>query len=572
MMKANGNRGRRLLAATGLFIPIAFFALYFFYPLASILWLGLAPDGIPDVAGWVNLTISPYFRNVLWFTLWQATLSTGLTLILAFPGAYVLSHYRFGGKSLVRAIATVPFVLPTVVVATAFTALIGPRGLLNSWLQDALGLVSGPIQLSQTVWLILLAHIFYNYSIALRLISTYWQNLSPDLPEAAQMLGASRWRTFRHITLPALQPAILSSAVLIFIYCFTSFGVIIILGGPQFATIEVEIYRQALNLFNLPVAAGLSLWQIVFTFILMWVYTRLQARSARPTRLGRREALEQPIRTVTDRLIVYSTVGAMMLFIGAPLAALVSRSLRGPDGPSLIYYRELFSDTRDSLFFVPPAEAIINSLAFAFVAMLLAVVLGVLSAQLLTSWERSSGQPANARSIVARFLDPVLMLPLATSAVTLGLGYIIALDRPPLNLRGSILLVPIAHALVAIPFVLRSVLPTQRNIRPSWPEAARMLGATDAQVWREITWPLLRSAILVGAIFAFTISMGEFGATVFIARPQTPTMPVAIFRFLGQPGALNYGQAVAMSTLLMLVCVVGFVIIEHFRTGDEGEF
>ncbi|MEZ4519555.1 MAG: iron ABC transporter permease [Chloroflexota bacterium] len=535
-MRSKRLTGRTVVYGLLLVIPVAFFALFFFYPLASILWLGLAPDGVPDVVGWLQLTVSPYFRNVLWFTIWQAALSTLLTLLLAFPGAYVLARYRFRGKSLVRAIATVPFVLPTVVVATAFTALIGPRGLINSWLQDLLGLSSGPIQLSQTVWLILIAHVFYNYSIALRLISTYWQNLSPALPEAAQMLGASRRQAFRHITLPALRPALLSSAALVFIYCFTSFGVILILGGPRFATIEVEIYRQALNLFNLPVAAGLSLWQIIFTFILMWFYTRLQASSSRPTRIGRREAIERPIQTLTDRILVYGVVGAMMLFIGAPLVALASRSLRGPDGLSLIYYRELFNRTGDSLFFVPPMEAVFNSLSFALVAMTLAVILGLLSAQMLFNWERPSGRNGDVRTVAARVLDPLLMLPLATSAVTLGLGYIIALDKPPLNLRSSIILVPIAHALVAIPFVLRSVLPALRNIRPSWHEAATTLGAGDWQVWREITWPLLRSAILVGAVFAFTISMGEFGATVFIARPQTPTMPVAIFRFLGQPG------------------------------------
>ena len=164
------------------------------------------------------------------------------------------------------------------------------------------------------------------------------------------------------------------------------------------------------------------------------------------------------------------------------------------------------------------------------------------------------------------------MLPLATSAVTLGLGYIIALNKPPLNLRQSLLLVPIAHTLVAIPFVIRSVLPAIRRINPRLREAASLLGADSNKIWFHIDWPLIRRALLVGAVFAFTISMGEFGATVFIARPQTPTMPVAIYRFLGQPGALNYGQALAMSTLLMLVCAAGFLMIERFRLGGEGEF
>jgi thiamine transport system permease protein len=173
---------------------------------------------------------------------------------------------------------------------------------------------------------------------------------------------------------------------------------------------------------------------------------------------------------------------------------------------------------------------------------------------------------------MGRILDPLFMLPLATSAVTLGFGYIISLDRPPLNLRSSIILVPIAHTLVAMPFVIRSTLPAVRRIAPHLREAADTLGAEPQRVWREVDWPLSRRALLVGALFAFTVSMGEFGATLFIARPQTPTMPVAIFRFLGQPGALNYGQALAMSTLLMVVCALGFVVIERFRLGDEGEF
>ena len=155
------------------------------------------------------------------------------------------------------------------------------------------------------------------------------------------------------------------------------------------------------------------------------------------------------------------------------------------------------------------------------------------------------------------------------SAVTLGLGYLIALGRPPLNLRASVVLLPIAHAVVAVPFVLRSVLPGFRGILPSLREAAVMLGADGWRVWREVDWLLIRRPLLVGALFAFTISMGEFGATLFLVRPETPTLPIAIYRFLGQPGALNYGQALAMSVLLLLVCAVGFLAIEHFRLGGE---
>ena len=560
---------RRLLTGGLLLLPLLFFALFYFYPLGAILRLGLWPEGRLDTAALGQMFTSRAILGVLWFTLWQAVVSTLLTLALAMPGAYVLARYRFRGQSLIRAVATLPFVLPTVVVAAAFVALVGPSGVVNNWLMDALSLDVPPIRLSQTVWIILLAHVFYNYSVALRLLSAYWQNLPPSLTQAAQMLGASPGRAFVEVTLPLLRPAILAAAALVFTFTFTSFGVIVVLGGPRFATLEVEIYRQAVNLFNLPVAAALSLWQILFTFILMLFYTRTQARISRPLRLGARRAIERPVRTGREKLLVYGNAAAILVLIGAPLLALVGRSLRGASGPTLAYYRALFTNRDDSLFFVPPAEAIGNSVAIALAAMLLAVTLGVLSAQLLTHWERRPGGATGRGALLARLLDPLLMLPLATSAVTLGLGYLIALGRPPLNLRASILMLPIAHAVVAAPFVLRSVLPGFRGILPSLREAAAMLGADGPRVWREVDWPLIRRPLLVGALFAFTISLGEFGATIFLVRPETPTLPIAIYRFLGQPGALNYGQALAMSVLLLLVCVVAFLAIEHFRIGGE---
>jgi len=562
---------RRLLTGLILALPALFFLLFYFYPLGIILGQGLAPGGRPDLTAFGELFRSGRFWRVLWFTTWQAAVSTLLTLLLAFPGAYVLSRYRFRGKTAVRTLATLPFVLPTVVVATAFVALIGPQGVLNNWLADLFNLESGPIRLSQTVWIILIAHVFYNYSVALLLLGAYWQNLGPALSQAAQLLGASPWRAFREVTLPLLAPAIMAAAVLIFIFCFTSFGVIVILGGPRFATLEVEIYRQALNLFNLPAAAALALWQIVFTFILMRFYTRTQARLTRPMPTGPRRAIERPVATTRQKVLVYGNVAAIVILIGGPLLALVARSFRGAAGPTTAFYRALFANVDNSLFYVPPARAIANSVLIALAAMLLAVTLGLISAQLLAGLERRG--PATAWvPRLARLLDPVLMLPLATSAVTLGLGYLIAFGRPPLNLRASIIILPIAHAVVAIPFVMRSVLPGFRGIRPSWREAAAVLGAGGWRVWREVDWPLIRRPLLVGALFAFTISLGEFGATVFLARPETPTLPVAIFRFLGRPGALNFGQALAMSVLLMLVCAVAFAAIERLRDGNETGF
>ncbi len=543
-------------------LPIVFFILFYFYPLGAILKLSFAPAGGLDISALAKLVRNSHYLRVLWFTTWQATVSTLLTLTLALPGAYIFARYDFAGKTTVKAISTLPFVLPTVVVANAFTALLGPRGLLNNGLMAWFNLSRPPIQLTHTVWIILLAHVFYNYSVALRIISAYWQNLPPDMEEAAKMLGASPRRAFWHITVPLLKPAIVAAGVLVFIFSFTSFGVVLILGGAKFATIEVEIYRQAVNLFNLPVAATLSLIQIGFTFGLMWLYTRTQAQMTRPAKLQSGQSIRRTVRTAKDRLIVGGNLAVMTVLLASPLLALIFRSFWGENGFTPAFYRELFINRRGSLFFVPPAEAVFNSTAIALVTVIFAVTLGGIIVMMLT----------DSRHPRARWLDPLFMLPLATSAVTLGFGYIIALNKPPLNLRSSLILVPIAHTLVAIPFVIRSVLPVVRRINPNLREAAAVLGASPRKVWQTVDFPLVRQALLVGAVFAFTVSMGEFGATVFIARPQTPTMPVAIFRFLGQPGALNYGQALAMSSLLMLVCAAGFIAIERFRLGDVGEF
>ena len=564
-------------------LPILFFVLFYFYPLGAILGVSFAPNGKLELGALRTLTNNSYYLRTLWFTIWQATVSTLLVLFLAIPGAYVFARYRFRGKNSLRAIIMLPFVLPTIVVANAFLALLGPGGTVNGWLMNLLHLSRPPLQLQHTVGMILLAHIFFNYSVALRIISNSWQNLSPDLGQAAQMLGASPRRVFWHVTLPLIRPGILAAAVLVFIFCFTSFGVILILGGPRYATLEVEIYRQAVNLFNLPVAAALALIQIIFTFGLMWLYTQTQAKSSHPVKIASSRMTERPVTTLQDHLIVYGNLLLIMLMLGLPLLALVNRSFTGRDGLTLRFYQELFVNRQDSLFFVPPGDAIFNSTAIALVTVIIAVAMGLISARLLTrghdTKRQSATLPKNGSrrwkrswSLSYRLLDPLFMLPLATSAVTLGLGYIIALNKPPINLRHTLLLVPIAHTLVAIPFVIRSVLPSIHRINPRLREAASLLGADSQQVWFHVDWPLIRRALLVGAVFAFTISMGEFGATLFLARPQTPTMPVAIYRFLGQPGDLNYGQALAMSSLLMLVCAVGFVLIERFRLGGEGEF
>ena len=323
------NQAARLI----LLLPLLFLALFFIWPLLSILTLGLAPDGQPELAR-LQQIVSPYHLNTLIFTCVQALLSTALTITLALPAAWVCVRWSFPGRSLLLSLSTLAFVLPTVVVAAAFSALIGSRGLLNSLLQDVLSLEAPPLRLEGTLAIILLAHIFYNFAVALRIITGYWANRNVEIEEAARVLGAHGWRLWWELRLPLLRPALLAAAVLIFIFTFTSFGVIIILGELRFATLEVEIYLQAVNLFNLPVAAGLSLLQIGLMLALMLVYTRLRRRLPQTLQ----PASARRPQGAREWLAVALVSGFMFLLLAAPMFALVLRSLSGAEGLTMAWY------------------------------------------------------------------------------------------------------------------------------------------------------------------------------------------------------------------------------------------
>jgi len=518
-------------------VPVGFLAVFFVWPVIAILERGLAPDGGIDLGPLGDVLTDPGLRRVAWFTLWQAVVSTVLTMAIGIPGAFVLSRYRFRGRALVRALVTVPFVLPTIVVGAAFSAL----GITGS------------------VAAILLAHAFFNYAVVVRTVGGLWAHLDPRAEEAAQMLGANRWQTFVAVTLPALRPAIIAAASIVFLFCFTSFGVILVLGGPQYATLETEIYRQTAQLLDLPVAAALAIVQLAAVLAALSVGG--WARGRRTEALGLRSASEvsRRPRGVGAWPFVGANLALMAVLLGTPIVELVTRSF----DTGLDAYRGLTKTS--SGFLEPPIDAVWTSLRYASIATVIALVVGGAAAFALAGAHRS-------RRRGRALLDILVMLPLGISAVTVGFGFLVALDEPPLDLRTSAAIIPIAHALIAIPFVVRVMLPVLQSIDPRLREAAAMLGAGPRRVWMEVDLRIAARAALVAAGFAFAISLGEFGATLFIVRPETTTLPVAIYRLLGRPGTVSFDQAMAASTILMALTAVSVLAIERLRIRDVGEF
>ncbi|GAT82418.1 iron ABC transporter permease [Streptomyces sp. F-3] len=540
-------------------VPAAFFAVFFAYPVAAIVRRGLEADGVWQVGRIAEVLLRPDVRHVLWFTTWQALASTALTLLVALPGAYVFARLDFPGRQVLRAVVTVPFVLPTVVVGTAFLALVGRGGLLDElW----------GVRLDTTVWAILLAHVFFNYAVVVRTVGGLWAGLDPRQEEAARMLGASPAAAWRTVTLPALAPAVAAAALMVFLFTFTSFGVVQILGGPTFSTLEVEIYRQTAQIFDLSTAAVLTIIQFLAVGAILAVHAWTVRRRESALRLVDPALTARRPRGAGQWALLVGVLVTIALLLVLPLAVLVQRSLTAP---GLGYYRAL-TDPDGGVFLVAPINAVGTSLSYAAAATAIAVVIGGLAAAALTRLPRSrSGGRVSFAERLVRGFDALLMLPLGISAVTVGFGFLIALDRPPLDLRQSWILVPLAQALVGVPFVVRTMLPVLRAVDGRLREAAAVLGASPWRVWREVDLPMVRRALLVAAGFAFAVSLGEFGATVFIARPDNPTLPVAVARLIGRPGDLNYGQAMALSTILMVVCVVTLLILERLlpRSGAD---
>jgi thiamine transport system permease protein len=516
-------------------VPLAFFGLFFVYPLAAIVERGLRGAG--DSA--LDVLTDPLTREVVWFTVWQAAASTVLTVAIAMPATYVLGRYRFRGRSVVSALTVVPFVLPTVVVALAFLAIL-PDRFERGW---------API---------LVAHAFFNVAVVVRIVGTYWASLDSRVTEAAATLGAAPGTRLREITLPLLAPALAAAAAIVFLFSFTSFGVVLILGGPRYATIEAEIYNQAVRLFDLRAAAVLSLVQLACVLVVVWVASRLESRLVFLAPLRPEIDTLRRVRTARDRLVVGLGLGVLALFLGIPLAVLVERSLAVGGGYSLDAYRSLAEPT--SVLLASPWEAVVNSVVYATAATLIAVVVGGLAAFAVADTRGS------------RVLDGLVLLPLGVSAVMLGLGFLIAFDTAPLDFRAAPWIVPVAQSLVAIPFVVRIVAPTLRSIDSRQREAAALLGASPGRVRREIDLPIVSRGLAVAAGFAFAISLGEFGATVFLARPDRPTLPVAIFRFLGRPGEQNVAQAYALAVVLMAVTIVSVLAVERVRARRGGWF
>jgi len=545
---------RTLAYAVLLGLPLAFLGLFFYYPLLNVL-----REGLPLVD---DLLGSAYFRRVITFTIEQALLSTIAAVALGFPLAYLLARYDFPGKRAVKSLMIVPFVLPAITVALGFILLYGRNGYINQALMALLGLREPPIKILYTLWAIVLAHAFYNAPLIARVVNAAWEGLDPSYEEGARALGASPTRAFLTVTLPQLLPSLLSAATIVFILCFLSFPIVLTLGGARFSTLEVEIYTQAKTFFDRPHAAALALVGLGFSLLFVHMYLRLGGLFARELILQRR-ARAQPLfpswreALRPQRLLIWAFIALSALILVGPMITVLVDSLlvRTPEGTrlGLDWYLFIIQAQYEPRIGDPPLRAVLNSLIFGLGALTVALPVGMVVAFLV------------ARLPGLRVGDALLMAPVATSSVILGLALLIAYRQPPLAISGTAFAVVAAHAVIVYPFVVRTVAPLLLSFDRSLVEAARSLGASRLRAFWEVERPWLVPGLVVGGLFAFALSLGETSATLMLARPGLKTMPVAIYDLLAGRRAL--GAASAMSVIMILISALAFVLLE--RQGEK---
>jgi thiamine transport system permease protein len=557
-VQRKGKTGRTGDALT-VFFPLLFLGVFFYFPLLSILREGLTDEqGRPTLTLLLEVLTRPYYLRIIGFTVYQAALSTLASILLGLPGAYLLANYAFRGKSVIKAVTTVPFVLPSIIVVLGFVIFFGNSGTLNRVLMGVFDLEEPPLRVLYSLRAIILAHTFYNFPLCIRLVSAVWSRVNPNLERAARSLGARGLRLFLNTSLPQILPGIFTAAALIFIFCFTSFAIILVLGGgPQYTTIEVEIYRLAKVSLDLKAASALAIWESILSVLFMYLYIRLQrgVSFAEKVQLRyERPPLKAVLASPSGPLVVLYLIVTFVIIV-APMLAVVHYSFLKRSGwagdlsYSLSWYRTIFSNLTEGGLAVSYLRAIRNSLFFGFMAVLLSLPLGTIIAYIMVRRER----------VLGGLFESFTMLPLGISTIILGLGYLRAYQIFPRDVSAGWYAIAFAHTVIAYPFVLRSATAVFRKINPRLIQAALSLGANRWRTFWRLELPLIKSGIIAGATFAFAISIGEINATLMLYTPGLTTMPIAIYRLIA---SYNYFAACALGAILMGICFLVFLIID----------
>lgn len=466
-----------------------------------------------------------YYIYILSFTFKQASLSALLSLLVGLPGAYILAYRDFHCKRFIRALFTIPFVLPPILVVLGFVIFYGNSGYLNKILMAIFGLEKAPLKILYSFKSVLLAHTFYNFPIVITLVSNSMRKIDHSCEEAAIAEGASNFEVFSKIILPRVLPAAVSATIIVFLYCFTSFSIILVLGGgPSLTTLEVEIYRQAKTASNIEMAASLSILSTLTVLFVLFINSFIENRSSVF------EADYTEIKTKKMNALERSYLTVAILFVLLPLISIFIKA-----GTEKAW--EVALSTLESAY---------NSVKVATLSSVVSTLLALSTAYLLSS----------VKGKMRGFLSSYLTLPMVTSSVITGLSYYVVVKK--FFFVPTPILLILSHAILAMPFCLKSIRSVWKDMPLDIIESARSTGATERQIFYKIQLPILRPAVRSSLLFSFAISMGELNSTMILAGSSFRTIPLQIYRLVG---SYNYEGACALGVVLCVICFLAFSFV-----------
>ncbi|HLC93006.1 MAG TPA: iron ABC transporter permease [archaeon] len=520
-------------------ILFAVFAILFFaYPLLLVLSKAATAATFGKA---ISIILSK--QGVLYSSLLQAAASTIVSLLIGLPAAYIIARRTFPGKKLVRAASLIPFVFPSILVVLSFVIVFGNNGWVNSVLRNFLGF-TGPVQFLYGFWGVVLAHAFYNFPLVMRLVGDSWERLGSQTYHAARSLGASRFSLFVRVLLPQLLPSIAAVASLVFIYCFMSFAVVLSLGGPGVSTFEVEIYQQAARNLDIGTAAVLAAFQFALLSIPAAAYF-VFSRKAAPADSSAPLAPKKFNLSKASGILEAAFMCSAMLFLMLPVFSLFIFAFTDSQtgAVSLRSFTKIFS-AGPSITGATAMSSIFYSLALALAASIVATLMGLI---------------ATLRQTRIPFMGGLVGASVAISVLTLALGYYIGFGP------GSLLVIAIAHSVLAFPFACRIIGNALQKVDAAAIDAARTLGASPFAVLSKIQLPSIKKSIFASFAFSFAVSLGELGLVLTLYDGIYPTMPVYIYRLVS---VFDIGAAAAMGLILATVSFMCFYAIEHFSEGQ----
>ncbi len=535
--------------------PFLFILLAFYIPLINLFASGFSAGRFGD------FLTDGYYWNVFLFTVKQSFFSAFFSMVAGLPGAWIMSNFRIPGKKIIKSVTAVPFVLPSILVVLGFVLLFGNNGIINSGAIKLFHLEKPPFQILYSFKAIILAHVFYNCPLFIRIVSSAWEKISQEIIEAAESLGASGRRVFTAAVLPQILPPVIAAFSLVFILCFMSFSIILVLGGgPKYTTLEVEIYRLARINADFSSACSLAVLQSAVTLSFLFFYSAIQKKTSYtfspspylapvPVFLshGAQEGGKTRSVTLFQKLMIFIFLLFLFIVIVMPLLMIIIESFKykvshaGSSGFSLRWYAKSFSE----LGLLP----VKNSLLIAFLNTLFTVIVSVTALSFLK----------RKNKIQKAVMETFFVMSMGVSSIILSLSYMKIMSSYKMNIAPLVLLCA-AHSTVFLPLVFKSISVFYDRMDRSIIESAESIGAGSWRILFTIELPFIRGGIITGSVLAFALSMGEINSTLMIAPDSFITIPVAIYRLIG---AYNFSQACAMGTILILTCIASFLILDR---------